>query len=111
MSDEVTAFLRQGGLEAYGRILVEEGFDTLERLDCMDDGDMARCGLKTGHRRHLQQMLAGRFACSLAQPCPVLGWGPYGMAPFSPARGASNRQDSGCHQVRLGCSDLSQASL
>ena len=73
MSDEVTAFLRQGGLEAYGRILVEEGFDTLERLDHMEDGDMWRCGLKLGPRRQLQQMLAWRFACGLAQPCPVFG--------------------------------------
>ena len=32
MSDEVTAFLMQGGLEAYGRILREEGVDTMDRL-------------------------------------------------------------------------------
>ena len=73
MSDEVTAFLRQGGLEAYARILVEEGFDTMDRLSIMEDGEMMKLGLKLGHCRQLQQMLAWRFACGLAQPCPVFG--------------------------------------
>ena len=41
MSDEVTAFLRQGGLEAYARILVEEGFDTMDRLALMDDRNVS----------------------------------------------------------------------
>ena len=82
MSDEVTAFLMQGGLEAYGRILREEGVDTMDRLALMDDRDMMNLGIKLGHRRQLQQMLVWRFACGLAAPCPVLVWGPHGMAPF-----------------------------
>ena len=46
MSDEVTAFLRQGGLERYGRILVEGGFDTMDLLALMDGGDMIELEIK-----------------------------------------------------------------
>ena len=53
MSDEVTAFLMQGGLEAYGDILLEEGFDTMDRLALMEDSDMMKLTIKLGHRRHL----------------------------------------------------------
>ena len=62
----------------------------MDRLALMDDRDLMNLDIKLGHRPQLQQMLAWRFACGLAEPCPVLAWGPYGMAPC--LRGPWSRQ-------------------
>ena len=81
MSDEVIAFLTQGGLSSYAGTLVENGFDTMDQLAIMDDTEMMNLGIKLGHRRKLQLMIAERFAYNLTQPYPLFGCGPHNMAP------------------------------
>ena len=40
-------------LQKYADALIEDNFDTLERLACASDEDLVRLQVKFGHRRHL----------------------------------------------------------
>ena len=82
ITDEVTSFLRQGGLEAFAHVLHDEGIDSVDRLALLDDNDLLQLGLKLGHRRQLQKMIDCRYVHAAAEFSRLYGWVPYGVPPF-----------------------------
>lgn len=51
----VLAWLGKLRLSQYGDRLVEEGFDTIDRLACVEQGDLEEIGMRKGHIRQLMR--------------------------------------------------------
>ena len=46
------------GFCRYAETLVEDGFDTRDALECVDEADLMRYGVKRGHARLILKALA-----------------------------------------------------
>ena len=82
-TDEVTSFLREGGLEDFARVLQDEGVNSVDRLALLCDDDLCHLGLKVGHRRQLQKLFDCRYVHAAAEFSRLYGWVPYSVPPFN----------------------------
>jgi len=54
----LSSWLQKLSLDAFYSKLVDNGFDSLERMAFLNKSDMASWGMKTGHQRHLLRCIA-----------------------------------------------------
>jgi hypothetical protein len=65
---DIKAILSSLGMSSYFSQFLDQGFDTWEAISCITESDFDTLGVKLGHRRKLQQLIANQ---KLAAEVPV----------------------------------------